>query len=233
MTAKEQRQYEMLLRVQEFGTIHRSLFPESTDAHDVFAEVDGIIDELSAASTRKKAAGTIKRGDRNRAARRALTDLLVKYNLLGKVLSARGGGAPVFELPASRSDQSLLTTAREFALAAGPLEADVTAHGIPLRALPDAIAAFEAALRDRSNGRADYRAERTRIQELLARVVTPLQRLDLIVGSACAGDPVLEDRWHQARQVGNTRRLKTADASEPQAAEPMESVTAVPVAPAA
>jgi hypothetical protein len=217
MDGIQRRQYEMLLRVRDFGNTHRHLFPEASVAAQTFAAVSATIDDLTATDLMKMSASLSARADRKAAARKALTDLLVKVTQLGKVLRARGRTTPVFELPASRSDQTLLTSARQFAQDAAPLAADFAAHGMPAPKIAETAAAFEAVMRDRGMSRSDHTAARTRIRELLSTALVEARRLDLIVDNELAADKVIQAVWKQARRVEDPRGPRGASPADPMA----------------
>ena len=209
MKAIERRQYEMLLRVRDFGKTHGELFAESSAAHQTFATLNRLIDDVTVADMMKMSAWVSAKADRKAAARDALVGLLVKTIRLAQVLRARGRDAPPFEFPSSRSDQALLTAGRQFARDAALLEADFTAHGMPPTLLADTTAAFEMATNDREKSRSDHIAARTRIHELLAAACVEARGLDVVVSNELAGDQVLQTVWKQARHVENPRRSRT------------------------
>lgn len=90
MNAKETRQYETLLRVNDFETIHRRLFTEQRLAIETFADVAAIVEELAATHLTTMTASVSARAARKVAARAALYDLLVKVSHTAKVLRTRG-----------------------------------------------------------------------------------------------------------------------------------------------
>jgi hypothetical protein len=217
MNARETRQYEMLLRVRDFGNTHRERFAGSIVAQQAFAAVGVAIDDLTATDMRKMSASISARGTRKAAAREALIDLLLKVNQLARVLRARGQKTPPFEFPDSRSDQALLTAGRQFARDAAAFETELTGHGMVPADIAVMTAAFEVATRDRGMSRSDHTAARTRIQELLSSSVLEVRRLDLIIDNELAGDKVIQAVWKQARRVEDPRKPRTTSAPEPPA----------------
>src|SRR2546426_6544305 len=167
MNAKETRQYEMLLRVRDFGNTHRESFAGSSVAQQAFAAVGAGIDDLTATDMRRMSASMSARAERKAAAREALADMLLKVTQLVKVLRARGQATPPFECPESRSDQVLLTAGRQFARDAAALEAEFTGHGMAPTHIAGMTDAFEEATSGHAMSRADHKPTRTRIQELL------------------------------------------------------------------
>ena len=215
MNDRETRQYEMLIRVRDFGTSNRHLFDDTGVARDAFAGVAAAIDDLAANNLTTMTASVSSRVERKAAARAALHELLLKVSHTAKVLRGRGGSIPPFEMPAPRTDQRLLTAGRQFARDAAALEADFTAHGLPPQLIADTASAFEAAMRDRGMSRADLTAARARTRELLARALEAVRTLDVIIDTQLAGDPVIQAVWTQARRVEQRARVAVAEQPAP------------------
>ena len=226
MTRIERRQYEMLLRIRDFASTHRELFSGLPAAHEAFDSVDAAVSELTAAALLKLSASVQGRADRKAIARKALVDVLTRVGQLARVLRARGQTLPAFELPLSRTDQGLLTVARQFARDAAALEAEFSGHGMAPKVIADVAAAFEATIRDRDIKRADHTLARTRIHDRLTSAILEVRRLDLIVDNALRRDNVIRAVWKQARRVGDPRRTRGGGEAVP-------PVAAVNVAPAA
>jgi len=208
----------MLLRLRDFSNTHRDLFASSPVAQEAFAAVNTAIDELTTTDLLKLSASVSARADRKAIARRALTELLMKVSELSRVLRAQGKDVPAFALPASRSDQGLLTAARQFARDAASFEEAFSGYGIGSKVIADATAAFETATRDRGMNRADHTAARTRIHDLLAAAILNVRRLDLIVDSQLADNNAIRAVWKQARRVESARGprgVRTVDSAPP------------------
>jgi hypothetical protein len=204
MNAFERRQYEMLLRVRDFGNTHRQLF-SAPGAQQTFAAVSATIDNLTATALLKVTASVSARADRKEAKRKALVDLLARVSQLARVLRAGGWTLPAFTLPASKSDQALLTTGRQFARDAATVDAEFSANGMGSAVIGASTTAFETALRDRGMSRADRTAARARIRELISSALLDVRRLDLMVQNELATDAVVQAVWKQARRVEEAR----------------------------
>jgi hypothetical protein len=235
MNAHERRQYEMLLRLRDFSNTHKDLFAASPLAQEAFGNVNAAIDELTATDLLKLSASVAARADRKVIARRALSELLAKVSQLARVLRARGQAMAPFLLPAARSDQDLLTTARQFARDAEPFDAEFSGHGVGPNVIAAAAAALEMAVRDRGMKRADHTAARTRIRDLLAAAFLDVRRLDLIVDNELATDNnPIRAVWKQARRIERARGPRggsTGDVTTPSPTPAPESATE-PLAPA-
>ena len=225
MNAHERRQYEMLLRLRDFGQTNKELFA-SPVAQEAFASVSSAIDELTATDLIKMSASVAARADRKLMARRSLSELLVKVNQFVRVLRARGQKAPPFLLPAVRSDQDLLTTARQFVRDAAPFDAEFSAHGVGPAVIAAAATALEMAVRDRGLKQADRTAASTRIHDLLVAAFLDVRRLDLIVDNELADDNnPLRQVWKQARRVQRARGPRGSSAVDATESSPSPTPT--------
>lgn len=218
MTGIERRQFAMLVRVRNFGQSHVALFASSPVAQEIFATLVTTIDELTTTDGQKLAASVSARGDRTAATRRALVDVLSKAHRLAKTLRADGQTMARFELPRSRSDVSLVSAGRQFALDAGPFEAEFSGHGMAPALIAAMTAAFEAALSERGVSRGEHVAARARIRGLLAAALRGVQRLDLLIGNTLGHDAVVQARWTQLRRLEEARLTRGG-------AQPSEAVS--------
>jgi len=214
MNAKERRQYEMLLRLRDFRNAHQELFAQSPVAQEAFGSLDSAINELTVTDLLKMSASASARTDRKKRTRQTLIEVLTKVSQLVRVLRARGKNMPAFVLPASRNDQTLLSTARQFAHDGAAFEAEFANHGVAPKLIADTAAAFEAAVSDRGMKRADAVGARARIGELLTDAFLDVRRLDLIVDSELAGNNPLREVWRQARRVEAVRGPRSGGAVE-------------------
>ena len=232
MNIKQRRQYEMILRVRDFGKTHGGMFSTSGMGPEVFRSINTTVDEIAATALAKVSAAASARADRKRRARQDVSQLLVKVNQLARVLRARGHTVPAFMLPASRSDLEVLTAARQFARDAAVFEAQFTGHGMGSAVIAAAADAFEQAMSDRGAGRAGHVAALARTKALLAGALLDVRRLDLIVANELRNDNVTTAVWKQARRVGGRPSSRVdrapeaesstapADSREPQAGRP-------------
>jgi hypothetical protein len=225
MNAIQRRQYEMLLRLRDFGNTNKDLFAESPVGQEAFSSLNAAVDQLTATDLVQLTASTGARENRKARTQRALLDVLMKASTLARVLRARGHTTPPFVMPAAKNTQVLLTAARQFARDAGALETEFTGHGVGPKVIADAAHAFEMAVRDRGFKRADHMAATTRIAELLATALLDVRRLDLIVDSELAGNSSILSVWKQVRRLeaARVRRGTAAANTEPSSPEPPAS----------
>ena len=205
MEETKRKRYEMLLRLRDFDKTHSHLFESSPVAQEAFASVNAAIDELTRTDLLKMSASASARADRLARARKAISDLLLKVSQLARVLREGGMEVTALDLPESRSDQTLLTAARQFAQDTAPFAAEFDGHGIGPKALAESIAAFDKALHDRGMKKADHSAARLRIGELIATALRDVRRLDLMLEGILADNPVVRALWKSARRVTGPR----------------------------
>jgi hypothetical protein len=201
----QRKQSEMLQRVHQFGMNHRDVLSTSASAQQLLAAVGNAIGDLAATDVKKLSASVAKRGQQKADARRKLIDLLQKGGQLARVLRADGHTLPPCDLPASKSDQALLTAARDLAANAATFAAEFGDHEMPSARITAVTAAFETAVSDRSAARAEHVAAATRIDELLKGAIRQVRRLDLIVGALLADDSTALAEWELARRVEEVR----------------------------
>ena len=209
MKAIERRQYEMLLRLRNFGNTHRDLFQAAPVALEAFDSINAAINELTVTDLLKESASASARADRKVIAKKALMEMLTNVCQLVRVLRGRGQDVPGFALPVSRSDQALLTAGRQFAQEA---------------------AAFEKAANDRGMKRADHIAAKTRIHELLGSAILDVRALDLIVNKELSGNSPLQAVWKHARRVEDPRVSRSAAESIDTAQAPAPEPAPEPIA---
>ena len=233
MNAGQRRQYEMLVRLQDFGNTNRDLFAASPVAQGAFAFVDTAVTELAATDQRKHSASAAARNGRKALARKALTDTLMKVCTFARVLRSRGVAVAEFEMPLSKSDQTLLTAARQFAQDAVPLEAEFNGLGIGPKVIGETAAAFDKAVRDKGMKRADHTAARTRIRDLLATAALNVQELDLIVDHELPADSPLRAVWKEVRRVLSPRASRGSTTTPAEAPAPTPEPSAEAPVPSA
>lgn len=90
MHDRQRRQFEMLVRVRQFGDANARLFAALPVARQTFAEVRAATESLLATNMKKMSASTAARADRRTDARDALIATLRRVLRLVKNLRAEG-----------------------------------------------------------------------------------------------------------------------------------------------
>ena len=131
MNAMERRQYEMLVRVRDFGDNYGHLFPASSVARQNFAAVTAAVRELDAQEVTHMAASVSARADRKTAARDVLLARLLAISQTARVIARETPGVEGdFQMPNPSTDRMLVTAGRKFARDAKPLGSQFVAHGM-------------------------------------------------------------------------------------------------------
>ena len=213
----ETRQYEMLVRVRDFGDAHGELFPESSLAGDMFETVGTAVKQLSEQAVSKMSS---KRGGL-RTRTRARDVLLDRLQALSRTAGAIGantaGLEDKFELPDAPSDQALLTAARLFGRDAEAFKSQFIAHGMPqtfIAGLAQLVERFEEAIRGREAERDEHTAARASIEMALASGLAAVKTLDVLVANRLLDDAVTMAVWKRDRRVVYPWRTKGAAATQ-------------------
>lgn len=216
MTKSERVRYEMLLRVRDFGTSQRAVFPESSKGGKTFASVARAVAEIDAHATAKQLA--LHEGRRAKAAARAA----VRRWMLTIARTARDltRATPALELtlrmPVGSSEVAMLAAARTFLESATPLEAQLVELGLSatfLAEFKEATDTFEEQLGNRREGRGTVASSQAGIKSALADGMNAARTLDVIVTNTVGHDPVLFARWQRDRRLVDGRALSPAVAT--------------------
>lgn len=212
MNTREIRQYEMLVRVREFGTTHGARFPEGSVARQGFATVGQAVTELTEFAMAQLAA-TRRTAKAREAARTSLLDALEAVSRTARVIEAQEPGfTNTFQLQRRQPAPALLTAGRLFARDAAPVAALFTARAMPETFIADLTAlveSFERAIRARDAGKGEGAAARARIEAALASGMAAVRQLDVIVANQLRDDAPTAAAWVKDRQVPYRRAAKT------------------------
>jgi hypothetical protein len=216
MNAIERRQYEMLVRVRDFGHTYGHLFPATSVARQDFATIAAAISKLDAHDLTHMAASVSARADSKTGAREALRARVQAISQTARVLAE--GGAPgldsQFEVPAPLTDQTLLTTGRKFARDVEPFSSQFVMRGMAATFVPDLTAlvdGFERALRDRGLGREARRAARESTKAAMLSGLAAVRSLNAIVTNHLRDDTVTSAVWERDRRIVYPERGKRTD----------------------
>jgi hypothetical protein len=208
----DRRQYEMLVRVRDFGASHAHLFPASSLAQQAFADVTTGLREIEAHDVAEASASVSARATRKLEARRALVERLMLIARTAQVLPGTGPDFKAhFRVPDTTNAAVLLTTARQFTKDATPCAQQFIAHGMPSTFLDDLgalIEQLESALRDRGVSRDQQMAARARIRKALASALSATRTLDVLVANHLASDSAVREVWKRNRRRDQARARK-------------------------
>src|SRR6516162_3221763 len=111
MNELENKRYQMLTRVREFGSRHASDFPADSFGGQIFAEVGAVITALAGYDTAQSVGrGAARESTVSKAARAVLYEHLLAINVTARALALDTPGLETkFRMPRSGTDQALLT----------------------------------------------------------------------------------------------------------------------------
>lgn len=231
MNVIERRQYDMLVRVRDFGDGYGHLFPPASVARQNFVAVAAAVKELDAQELTHMGASVSARAHRKTKARDALLARLLAISQTARVLAGDAPGLDQeFQVPNPATDQTVLTAGRKFARDAEPFSRQFLAHGMPVTFVADLDAlvdSFERALRDRGLGREARAAARASTKAALSSGLAAVRSLDAIVTNHLRDDAVTCTVWERDRRIVYPVRAKGTDATPEPAppAAPPESPT--------
>lgn len=230
MTKRQTVQYEMLVRVREFGKLHQERFVEGSEGRQAFAAVAQAIAELDQFSGRKQTMRRVARQTKE-AARRALSARVVAIAGSARVLAKSVPDADArFPLPAKPSDVALLQAGLLFLKEAVPVKDGFVRCGLPatfLEELQQAVSAFEQAIEGRHEGKSASKASQVALRDVLAKALDTVKSLDVLVANTLGHEAPLMAAWKSKRQIERVRTTARVAATQP---APSPEASAPPVA---
>lgn len=215
MKRTDVRQYQMLVRVREFGVAQASLFPQSTLAPEAFAAIDEAVKQLGK-YTGEKVTSTRGSARAQARARAALLEALATVSRTARGIAAETPSFQnTFQIPSRRAVPALVTLARSFAQLAEPSAPLFIKRGLPdtfiadLNVLADT---YDATIRARVISKQKSSEAQARIEVALNTGLSAVQQLDLVVANHFRADAGLQAAWAQARRVGYRKYEKEVDA---------------------
>ena len=203
MIKTQRLRYEMFVRVRNFGTSNREVFPEASVAGQRFGQVAAVVANITAQLVRRAdaRAETRKVKDTTRVA------VLNHLRAIASTGRRAAGGETVphpFRMPSRRSTTAVITTARLFMEEADARKEQFVALGMPATFLADfqkAVEDLERAVEVQQDSRAARKKAQAAIETDLARGYNVIRDLDVTVANALRDDPVRLGQWQGARRV--------------------------------
>jgi hypothetical protein len=224
MNELENKRYQMLTRVREFGSRHASDFPADSFGGQIFAEVGAVITALAGYDTAQSVGrGGVRESTVSKAtARAALYEHLLAINVTARALALDTPGLETkFRMPRSGTDQALITAGRAFAADAVPLAGEFQKHEMPADFIDELnadIAALEEAISGRARHRDSHVAATASLDATVDRGIKAVQRLNAIVRNKFRDDPAALAAWESASHVA--RRSRTVAPAQPEPPQP-------------
>ena len=220
MTKRERVQYQMFLRVPDFGATHNDRFPESSTGGQLFATVARAAAQIEAQSSARFKAGS--EGRHGKVARVAMWGWMRDIARTSRSVSRQDASRrTALRVPLKANDEALLTAARVF-LEQGTLVSDAFVQlGLDANwhdTFKSTIDTFEASLKDRRSGRYGVSAAHASIKASLAEGFDALHTLDVVVANSLKGNPALIPAWLRCRRVVDNRGSDgTTETAQPDA----------------
>jgi hypothetical protein len=212
------RNYEMILRVGDYGTEQATFFPSTSLAGELFARVRAAAVALGNELAKQVSGSTAARqGTSSKAAaREALLDALQRIRRTARSMSATVPGIDSkFRIPRNATDQLLLGTAEAFVADATPLKDDFIRFAMPANFLTDLteqVAEFRSALTQQQTGKGKSVMANAAMDDVRAAALADIRQLDAIVPNTFADDPPRLAAWMTARHVERSPRTKKGPA---------------------
>lgn len=207
MTRSQKQQYQMLVRLRDFGATHRELFPESSPAGQVFAAIAAAvaaIDQYLARRVRARAEGQrVNPGTRDAV----LTSLKAIAGTARRISFAVPDINP-FQLPRRRSFSTMIATGRAFIVEADKRQAEFVKLGMPATFVADftsAVDALEQAVTLQINSRTLRLDAQAHLEHALDDGLHLVGDLDTILGNSLRPNPALLATYRGARRIGGTQ----------------------------
>ena len=223
MTDKENRKYQMFVRVRNFCQAHTADFVANSLAAQLTAALVAVITRLHGLiGAQSSGRGAAREGSSSRgAARAALRDNVEAISRTARTLAQNTPGLDdKFRVPQESNDQKLIGAARGFARDAAPLSAQFIAHEMPsdfIEELNADIAALEAAIDHHTDAVGDHVGARAGIDSAIDEAVGIVRQLDTIIRNKYRNDPVVLAEWASASHTERDPKHKP-DAPPPPAA---------------
>jgi hypothetical protein len=216
MDDRDLRNYEMVLRVRDFGAGNAADFPSTTLGGELFAAIGTAATELAGqVAARSSGSSTARAGTTSKsAAREGLHASLEMIRRTARSMSQETPSlADKFRIPRNMTDQELLGTARAFATDAAPLKSEFLRYAMPASFLEDLnehIEDFESALGTQHTGRGNQVMATAAFDDALDGALSAVRRLDAVVRNTYHNEPAKLAAWESARHVERAARSKAS-----------------------
>ena len=215
MTNRQLRQYDMLVRVREFGAARRDRFHGAGLAARSFAAVAAAVaqwEDRAVLRLTQPQAATMPRA----AARAALVAMLESIRRSARIIQDdQPGFKNTFQRPRRQTANAILTAARSYLRDLEPVAGLFVECGLPATVAADLagrLAAYEEEVRRREAGKGERAAARAGIEVAMTEALNAARRLDVIVRNVLGDDAVAMAGWERSRRVSSVRRDNIAPA---------------------
>ena len=213
MDSDQNKSYDTLVRVKDFGAIRATEFPAASLGGQMFVEMAAIVSELENLAGVQAASATfaVVGSETKAVARKRLRENLraIRRTALA-VVTDNPELKKTFRLP-TKGDKPLLNGARAFLEAVEPMAADFAKHEMPdvVAGLRGNIDAFQSAVTQRNHSTERRIKATASLDAVLAHGMKVLHRLDAIVSNKYANDKPSLSAWESASHVERTSEPST------------------------
>ena len=223
MTDKENRKYQMFVRVRNFSTAHAADFAVNSLAAQLIAALVVVITRLDGLiAAQSSGRGAAREGTSSRAAARAaLRDHMEAIARTARTLARNTPGLDEkFRVPQESNDQHLIAAGRAFARDGVPLAAQFIALEFPpdfIEELNEDIADLEAAIDHHNTAVGGHVGARMAIDAAIEQAADIVRQLDTIIRNKYRNDPAILAEWVSASHTERDPKRKTSEAPPPPA----------------
>jgi hypothetical protein len=207
MTKRQRSQYQMFVRVRDFGITHAVRFPEGSEGSKAFAAVTAAVADIDAFNKQKQ---TGRRDGQHEklAVKQALVKRLRTIASSARVLGRTVPGADAKFPPLTRTDDvSVLQSGRLFLQEAEPVKDSFIRCGLPTTFVDDlqqAVTRFEQTIAGNSAGRIGAIVSGKGISATITQGIQTVRALDVLVANVLDDDQVAMNTWKRQRHVDLT-----------------------------
>jgi len=232
MNTQQTRQYEMLLRVQEFGNNHKDQFPATSPGGESFANLSAVVNRLGEAGVSKRSTTGEGRQQKKAARDALLVHLKTMSRCARNIARYVPGFDDKYKLGRLRSDQSVLMTGKTFAHEAAQSSDLFVKYGMRdtfLSELDALVEDYDHAIRTWQAGRDSQTSARANIEDALNQGLRHARTLDIFVASQLGHDSGAMAVWERGRRYDGPRSWRRARKASG-TADPLPTATVPPAA---
>ncbi len=230
MNRKNTNNYEMLMKVSEFGKQTVSLFPKNSAAGEIIKALESSVQILPEKVAARIAAENTMQA--SRGARIVSRENLRRYLIQASWIAESIQSGPI-QKPVNGSDQALIDSARGFAANPGPASKDFAKHGVGPDEVGAAVDALESAIRDYNNAKAARASAAKACDHAVAVAMAVLPRFDALVENYLKDNVEAISAYAIARSSRRLKAHRTAAKKEPAPAIPITPPVSTPATTAA
>lgn len=207
MDSLETKRLEMFRRVLELESKYASQFPADSYGGGLFKRLGEVIKGLEEHALRQsEGRSVVSEGVSSKSAvRDEIFRRLEAISRTARVMAYTSPGLEdKFRLVRGIGDEALLIMARTFSSNAEPLKADFILRGMAptfLEDLNDEIAALDAAVKRKTQGRSAHVSASAEIDDLIERGMRAVREIEALFRNTFADDPAALAAWESASHV--------------------------------